>query len=111
MTVDRIIPCVCIPHPPTVADSVMYGMPRLCVTNGLDEHKQFWSAYCPVCGRGDKCAEFSSSYKALKNWNTVMACCYEMEHKEIIFDDDFEKYVDSNGNTREEYRSKWDELN
>ena len=29
MKADKIIPCVCIDHEPTVADSVYYGMPQL----------------------------------------------------------------------------------
>lgn len=65
MKADKIIPCVCIEHEPTTADSVYYGMPQLKVSKG-----QEWTAYCPNCGRGG-CGEYTSSYKALRAWNEL----------------------------------------
>ena len=109
MTVDKIIPCVCIPHPPTVADKTTYGMPILSVSGSLTAHKQFWSAKCPVCGRGGLMEE-TSSYKALKRWNATMEDCHHMENKPIVFYDDFEKYTDADGHTLPEFRSEWDNL-
>lgn len=66
--VKKIIPCVCIDHEPDVMDSVHYGMPQLKVSSG--NGKQFWTPFCPVCGRGG-CSEYKSSYYALKAWNEM----------------------------------------
>lgn len=86
MTVDEIIPCVCIDHEPTCADSVYYGMPQLKVSNSISEHKQFWSAFCPKCGRGG-CIEYKSAYLALKHWNNLMDRLWKFERqKEQLFD-------------------------
>lgn len=109
MTVDHIIPCVCTPHPPTCADRTTYGMPVLTAC-GYISRKQFWKIKCPVCGRGGL-SEFRSSYKALKDWNHIMERCYEMEKKEIVLYDDFEKFYDPvSGKPYPEYQSGWDEL-
>lgn len=70
MTVDKITPCICIDHEPTVADSVYYGMPQLKVSGCNVTHKQFWSAYCPKCGRGGSMEE-KSAYLALKKWYEI----------------------------------------
>ena len=78
MTVDKIIPCVCTDHNPTVADSVYYGMPQLKVSGATSYHKQFWTAFCPVCGRGG-CVEYKSAYLALKAWNDMQKSLYEFE--------------------------------
>lgn len=69
-TVEKITPCVCNDHPPDTSDSVYYGMPQLKVSCGLEPHKQFWTAYCPECGRGG-CIEYKSPYLALKAWNKM----------------------------------------
>ena len=69
MRVPNIIPCVCIDHKPTVADSVYYGMPQLKVSSWLG--RQFYTVFCPNCGRGG-CIEYRSSYLALKAWNKMM---------------------------------------
>ena len=50
MKADKIIPCVCIDHEPTAADSVYYGMPQLKVADGNGGYPQFYEAYCPNCG-------------------------------------------------------------
>ena len=60
MRVKKIIPCVCIDHNPDVSDSVYYGMPQLKVSGGFDTSMQFYSPYCPNCGRGG-CAEYKSA--------------------------------------------------
>ena len=71
MTVDKIIPCVCIEHIPTVSDSAHYGMPELRLCQGAFKHRQFYTPYCPKCGRGG-CSEHTSPYLALKHWNQMM---------------------------------------
>lgn len=70
MRVKKIIPCVCIDHKPDVSDSVYYGMPQLKVSGGLENGIQFYSPYCPNCGRGG-CSEHKSAYLALKHWNEM----------------------------------------
>lgn len=70
MTVDKIIPCICIGSEPTVSDSVFYGMPILCPYNSNAEHKQYWDIKCPNCGRGGLFEE-KSAYLALKKWNKM----------------------------------------
>lgn len=110
MTVYRIIPCVCTPHPPTVGDRCSFGMPVL-TAYGIDPHKQYWTVKCPVCGRGGVGIEENSSYKALRHWNNLMVRCYGIENKEIKYEDDFRKYFDPiTGCKYEEFKSKWDEL-
>ena len=104
MKVSKVVPCVCAPHPPTVADSSRYGMPII-HTNG-----QFFSCECPVCGRGGKWLDSKTAYQALKKWNEIMLDCYDIEHKSVIYNDDFEKYVDKSGNKLKKYKSKWDEI-
>lgn len=109
MTVDHIIPCVCAPHPPTCADRTTYGMPIL-VAAGTYPHELFWRIKCPVCGRGG-IEEYKSSYKAHKGWNELMERCYQMEKKEIVLYDDFEKYHDPlTGKPYPKYQSKWDDM-
>ena len=86
MTVEKIIPCVCIDHEPTSADSVYYGMPQLKVSNSISKHKQFWSAFCPKCGRGG-CLEYKSAYLALRHWNELMESLWRFEkQKNPIFE-------------------------
>ena len=70
MRVKKIVPCVCIDHKPDAADSVYYGMPQLKVSGGIDNGTQFYSPYCPNCGRGG-CNEYKSAYLALKAWNEM----------------------------------------
>lgn len=81
MTVEKIIPCICIDHKPTVADSVYYGMPQLKVSGNYLPHKQYWSAFCPNCGRGG-CMEEKSAYLALKRWNDLQS---ELQNAEKLF--------------------------
>ena len=110
MTVDRIIPCVCTPHPPTIMDSVRYGMPAL-TPYGFQSHKQFWTIKCPVCGRGGAGTEETSAYKALKKWNLLMRRCYGLEGKEIAYEGDFKNFFDpTSGKKYEKYRSGWDDI-
>lgn len=70
MRIKRIIPCVCIDHKPDCSDSVYYGMPQLKVSCGFDTSIQFYTPYCPNCGRGG-CSEHKSAYLALKHWNEM----------------------------------------
>lgn len=79
-----IIPCVCIDHKPDVGDSVYFGMPQLKVSVGIDTGKQFYSAYCPACGRGG-CTEFRSAYLALKNWNDFQNELWKLKKEGILF--------------------------
>ena len=88
MTVDKIIPCVCCEHPPSVDDGHAYGMPILIPCNGLKEHSQFWEVKCPNCGRGGM-LQFTSTYLALKHWNELMISCYEYEKKDIVYEEDW----------------------
>lgn len=89
MTVDKIIPCVCCEHPPSIADRSEYGMPILKVCNSsTKEHLQFWVCECPICGRGG-IFQFKSSYLALKHWNNLMKNCYSAEKKPIIYHEEF----------------------
>lgn len=88
MTVDKIIPCVCCEHPPSVDDGHEYGMPILIASNAFQEHKQWWEAKCPQCGRGGM-FQYKSAYLALKAWNEIMQRCYEYEHKEILYEEDW----------------------
>ena len=88
MTVDKIIPCVCCEHPPSVDDASHYGMPILMPYNSLKDHLQFWQAKCPKCGRGGV-IDYKSAYLALKGWNEMMRDCYEYERKEIVYEEDW----------------------
>jgi hypothetical protein len=88
MTVDKIIPCVCCEHPPSVDDRHEYGMPVLIASNSCIDHLQFWEAKCPKCGRGG-IIQYKSAYLALKHWNECMVRCYRMEDKEIVYYEDF----------------------
>lgn len=67
MNVDKILPYVCCDHEPNSDVSEFYGMPLLEVF--FDEPDTFFSAYCPVCGRGTY--SFNSAYLALKHWNNL----------------------------------------
>ena len=85
MRVKKIIPCVCIDHRPDASDSVYYGMPQLKVSGGFDTSMQFYSPYCPNCGRGG-CAEYKSAYLALKSWNEMQERLWAVkENPEFIF--------------------------
>ena len=71
MRVHDIVPCVCVDHKPDVMDSCYYGMPQLKVSVGfVDTSRQFYTPYCPNCGRGG-CIEYKSAYLALKGWNKM----------------------------------------
>lgn len=71
MRVKTIVPCVCTANKPNKENSTSYGMPLLAVECGFNEGEQFYSAFCPKCGRGSRLADFSSSYLALKHWNKM----------------------------------------
>ena len=88
MTVDKIIPCICCDHPPSVDDRSEYGMPVLKLANSSIPHLQFYTAECPFCGRGGV-LQFKSAYLALKNWNEMQQQLYESEHKPIIYQEDW----------------------
>ena len=88
MTVDRIIPCVCCEHPPSVDDGSSYGMPILKPSNGFLDHLQFWIAECPKCGRGG-IIQYKSAYLALKAWNETMVRCYGYEKKQIVYEEEW----------------------
>lgn len=90
MTVDRIYPCVCSidDYEEGMIRNSRYGMPELIVSNAIKPHKQFWSVYCPKCGRGSKLDSFDSAYKALKAWNLRQANLYLMKERGIICESD-----------------------
>ena len=73
MTVQKIIPCICCAgdyEELSLYDS-FYGMPYLTVHNSFKYHRQFWTYWCPKCGRGGKFLVFASPYLALKDWNEL----------------------------------------
>lgn len=90
MTVDKIIPCVCAAHPPISVINDSYGMPVLAPRNGSKPHQQYWSVYCPDCGRGSKLMDCRSAYMALQKWNEIQKTCYRIEDREIVFDAPYE---------------------
>ena len=102
MTVDKIIPCVCCDHPPSVDDSFKYGMPVLTPCNSAKEHLQFWVAKCPVCGRGG-IFQFTSAYLALKHWNELMRNCYAAEHKPVVYKENWKDTCERLGYEYTEY--------
>ena len=73
MTVQKIIPCICSAddYEEMSLNDSFYGMPYLAVQNSLKDHQQFWTYWCPKCGRGGKFLEFASPYLALKDWNKL----------------------------------------
>lgn len=105
MKVEKVIPCVCVPHPPTAGDRTLYGMPII-HTNG-----SYFSCECPVCGRGGKFLQHNSAFMALRYWNEIQEHCYASENKEIIYEDDFRKYFDEmTGHKKKQFKSDWDEI-
>lgn len=84
MRVPDIVPCVCVDHKPNVMDSCYYGMPQLKVSVGLDTSRQFYSAYCPNCGRGG-CIGYKSAYLALKGWNKMQTGLWHIKEKQNPF--------------------------
>lgn len=85
-TVKEVLTCVCAGRERTSADSVYFGMPQIKVSNSIRPHKQFWSAYCPNCGRGGLMEE-PSAYKALKQWNALQE---NLKHTEFTFNNNNE---------------------
>lgn len=73
MKVDKILPCVCCDHEPNAGDSVYYGMPQLkvCGSGG----KEWYTAFCPVCGRSSFGIQAKSAYLALIDWNRMQENC------------------------------------
>ena len=82
-TVETIILCVCIDHEPDICESVHYGMPQLKVSCGIQKHRQFWTAYCPACGRGG-CIEHKSAYLALKAWNEMQTRLWKIRETGLM---------------------------
>lgn len=74
MKVERVVPCVCLDHQLTVADSVYEGMPQLKV----EPSGKFFTAYCPKCGRGG-CVQYKSEYLALNHWNKMQMMLWQRE--------------------------------
>ena len=73
MKVKKIIPCVCIKHFPNSCENAQYGMPDIAVSQG-----EYYSCYCRNCGRGSRCSDYVSSYKALKDWNRLQKELWEI---------------------------------
>ena len=79
MKVERVIPCVCLDHQLTLADSMYERMPHLKV-----EHSgKYFVAYCPKCGRGGGKGH-ESAYLALKDWNRFQYSLWQCQKKENI---------------------------
>lgn len=85
MTVDKIIPCICAREAILQDKWSDEGMPQLIVRNGRSLHKQFWSVFCPKCGRGSKQDDHKSAYLALKHWNRFQSFLWDMEEKGDLF--------------------------
>lgn len=83
MKVEKILPCVCIDHKPTDADSVYYGMPQLKVCGG--KPNTWFEVYCPNCGRGGFFQD-KSAYLALKRWNEMQEQLRVPFHLGVIFE-------------------------
>lgn len=66
MKVDRVLPCVCLDHKLTCADSIYAGMPQLKVP----PDGGWFEAYCPNCGRGGS-FQYKSAYLVLKHRNNM----------------------------------------
>ena len=83
MTVDFVQPCVCSieNYEEHLKKGILYGMPVLSVYNGLYPHKQFWTIWCPSCGRGSKLSQYGSAYKAVRSWNAIQARLYLAKEK------------------------------
>ena len=73
MTVEKILPCACSAddYEEKQIDDSSYGMPMLIVCNSLHKNHQYWSIWCPKCGRGSKLIQYGSAYKALREWNRM----------------------------------------
>lgn len=90
MTVDRINPCMCSidDYEEGHIEDSDYGMPVLRVCNANKPHRQFWTIYCPKCGRGSKLTQYDSAYKALRAWNLIQANLYLMKERGLIVESD-----------------------
>ena len=77
MLPEKILPCVCLGHEKTVADSCEDGMPVL-IPHGVFNGKILWNIKCPKCGRGG-CLEEKSVYYALKKWNEIQEHCRNID--------------------------------
>lgn len=88
MTVDKVQPCVCSIEnyeEEQIKDS-SYGMPVLSIFNSAYPYKQFWTIWCPKCGRGSKKSQYGSAFKAVRAWNEMQARCYLAKEKGWWFD-------------------------
>ena len=88
--VERIIPCVCADHAPSVDDASYYAMPQLKVCNSFKNGVQLWTVFCPVCGRGGM-FQHKSPNLALHHWNELMQRCYDGEGKEVVFKEEWKE--------------------
>lgn len=88
MKVQEVYPCVCSidDYEEGQIKSSDYGMPLLSVCNSAKQWKQYWSIWCPKCGRGSKLEQFDSQYLALKSWNKMQANLY-LAKERGLFDD------------------------
>lgn len=77
MKVDRVLPCVCLDHKLTCADSIYAGMPQLKFT----PDGGWFEVYCPNCGRGGL-FQYKSAYLALKHWNNMQERLWKDRRKE-----------------------------
>lgn len=88
MKVQEVYPCVCSidDYEEGQIKRSDYGMPLLSVCNSAKQWKQYWSIWCPKCGRGSKLEQFNSQYLALKSWNMMQANLY-LAKERGLFDD------------------------
>ena len=80
MKIDKIIPCVCCDHEPSVEDSCYYGMPQIKVYTTKLSGNTYFSAFCPKCGRGGV-SDFKTVNAALKEWNILQKTLYKWKNK------------------------------
>ena len=80
MKIDKIIPCVCCDHEPSVADSLYYGMPQIKVYTNKFSGNTYFSAFCPKCGRGGN-TDFKTINAALKDWNNLQLFLYKLKRR------------------------------
>jgi len=85
--IKKITPCICAKKALEEDEWSDEGMPQLIVRNGFKPYRQFWSAFCPNCGRGSKLDDHGSAKLALKHWNDFQNYLWELETKGDVFAD------------------------
>ena len=76
MKPDKITPCVCCDHEPSIGDSCYYGMPQIKVYTARLSGNTYFSVFCPKCGRGES-IDFKTANGALNYWNRLQKILYK----------------------------------